>query len=110
MKVFSITLTAVLVGQAYGFVAPNGAARAPTSLAGSLEEYAEELVETAKTLVRPGRGLLACDESTGTVGSRLESIGMENIEENRRDVRLLFAYDSILRRSELDPRIDDARA
>jgi len=91
MKVFSITLTAVLVGQAYGFVAPNGAARAPTSLAGSLEEYAEELVETAKTLVRPGRGLLACDESTGTVGSRLESIGMENIEENRRDWReLLF--------------------
>merc|ERR1719331_3220842 len=30
----------------------------------------------------PGKGLLACDESTGTVGARLEANGMENIEEN----------------------------
>jgi fructose-bisphosphate aldolase class I len=42
-------------------------------------------------MVRPGHGLLACDESTGTVGTRLESIGMENSETNRRDWReLLF--------------------
>jgi len=40
---------------------------------------------------RPGYGLLACDESTGTVGSRLESIGVENTFENRATWRnLLF--------------------
>ena len=42
-------------------------------------------------LVRPGFGLLACDESTGTVGARLESIGVENTFENRATWReLLF--------------------
>lgn len=91
MNIFnSLTLAAVLVSNASGFVAPQGTVRT-TSLNGSLEEYAEELKATAKQLVRPGRGLLACDESTGTVGARLEGIGMENIEENRRDWReLLF--------------------
>lgn len=88
MKIFnSITVAALLVNKSSSFVAPHGTIRT-TSLNGSLEKYAEELKATAKTLVRPGRGLLACDESTGTVGARLESIGMENIEENRRDVRL----------------------
>merc|ERR1712241_436027 len=46
--------------------------------------------------VRPGRGLLACDESTGTVGTRLEGIGMENNEDNRRDWReLLFRTEGL---------------
>ena len=36
---------------------------------------ADILTETAAAMVKPGKGLLACDESTGTVGSRLESIG-----------------------------------
>ena len=54
----------------------------------SLEKYSEELKETAAKMVRPGFGLLACDESTGTVGTRLESIGLENIEENRQIVSL----------------------
>jgi len=56
----------------------------------SLEKYADELKETAAKMVRPGYGLLACDESTGTVGSRLESIGLENIEENRQKWRQLL--------------------
>jgi len=56
----------------------------------SLEKYADELKDTANKMVRPGFGLLACDESTGTVGARLESIGLENIEENRQKVR--FSY------------------
>mmetsp|Transcript_13516 Transcript_13516/g.29256 ORF Transcript_13516/g.29256 Transcript_13516/m.29256 type:complete len:108 (-) Transcript_13516:469-792(-) len=86
MKIFTLTLATLAVDKSSGFLAPKGAART-TSLNGSLEIYADELKETAKTLVRPGRGLLACDESTGTVGARLESIGMENVEENRRDVR-----------------------
>merc|ERR1719265_874262 len=37
-------------------------------------KYADELRETASKMVAPGKGLLACDESTGTVGKRLESI------------------------------------
>merc|ERR1719424_1751095 len=41
-------------------------------------------------MVAPGKGLLACDESTGTVGTRLESIGLENNEENRRTWRQLL--------------------
>jgi len=57
----------------------------------SLEKYSDELKATAKSLVRPGYGLLACDESTGTVGKRLESIGLENTEANRAEWReLLF--------------------
>mmetsp|Transcript_48345 Transcript_48345/g.58525 ORF Transcript_48345/g.58525 Transcript_48345/m.58525 type:complete len:393 (+) Transcript_48345:59-1237(+) len=62
----------------------------------SLENYSDELIATANAMVRPGFGLLACDESTGTVGSRLESIGMENTEENRRDWReLLFTTEGL---------------
>lgn len=89
MKIIApLALAALVVDTAIGFVAPKRTAhRATSSLNGSLEKYAEELKATANALVRPGRGLLACDESTGTVGSRLESIGMENVEENRRDVR-----------------------
>lgn len=56
------------------------------SLKMSLEKYSDELKETAAKMIRPGFGLLACDESTGTVGTRLESIGLENIEENRKKV------------------------
>merc|ERR1719486_1589459 len=47
-------------------------------------------------MVKEGKGLLACDESTGTVGTRLESIGLENNEENRREWRqLLFTTPSL---------------
>lgn len=50
-----------------------------------------ELKTNAEKLVRPGYGLLACDESTGTVGARLEGIGVENTFENRATWReLLF--------------------
>ena len=55
----------------------------------SLEKYADELVQTANSMVLPGKGLLACDESTGTVGKRLESIGLENTEANRQTWRNL---------------------
>lgn len=65
-----------------------GGVKSKTSLNMSLEKYSDELKETAAKMVRPGYGLLACDESTGTVGTRLESIGLENNEENRRNVRL----------------------
>ena len=62
----------------------------------SLEKYSAELVETANAMVLPGKGLLACDESTGTVGKRLESIGLENTEQNRQIWRnLLFTTPGI---------------
>ncbi len=45
----------------------------------------------ATAMVAPGRGILAADESTGTIKKRFDVIGVENIEENRRDYReLLF--------------------
>merc|ERR1719238_432820 len=59
-------------------------------------KYAEELVATATAMVLPGKGLLACDESTGTVGTRLEANGLENIEANRQKWRnLLFTTEGI---------------
>jgi len=58
---------------------------------GSVETYADELKETAAKIASPGRGILAVDESTKTIGKRLASIGVENSEENRQAYReLLF--------------------
>lgn len=49
------------------------------------------LAETARALVAPGKGILAADESTGTIKKRFESIGVPNTEDNRRAYReLLF--------------------
>src|SRR5471032_1308031 len=50
-----------------------------------------ELNGIANRLVAPGKGLLAADESTGTIQKRFDKIGVANSEENRRDYReLLF--------------------
>jgi len=53
---------------------------------------AEETQEaTARALVAPGKGILAADESTGTIEKRLKSIEVESTEENRRAYReMLF--------------------
>jgi hypothetical protein len=67
--------------------------RGESSLQMSLEKYSDELKETAKNMVRPGYGLLACDESNGTVGTRLESIGLENVEKNRQEVSKIEVID-----------------
>ena len=49
------------------------------------------LNETAIAMVAPGRGILAADESTGTIGKRFDSIQVSNEEENRRAYReMLF--------------------
>ena len=56
----------------------------------------EELADIAQAMVAPGKGILAADESTGTIGKRFDSIGVENIEENRRAYRdMLFATKGI---------------
>ena len=50
----------------------------------------------AQAMVAPGKGILAADESTGTIGTRFDSIKVENIEENRRAYRdMLFTTKGI---------------
>jgi len=45
----------------------------------------------ARKMVAAGKGILAADESTGTIGKRLDGIGVSNSEDNRRAYReLLF--------------------
>ncbi len=51
----------------------------------------EDLKSTAKELVAEGKGILAADESSGTIEKRFSSIEVESTEENRRAYRdLLF--------------------
>jgi fructose-bisphosphate aldolase, class I len=51
----------------------------------------EKLASTAKAMVAPGKGLLAADESSGTIKKRFDTIDVESTEENRRAYRdLLF--------------------
>ncbi len=77
---------------------------------------ANELHETAKALVAEGKGILAADESTGTIKKRFDSIDVESTEETRRAYRdLLFStegaeefisgvilYDETIRQSSAD--------
>jgi fructose-bisphosphate aldolase class I len=51
---------------------------------------AHELHETAGAIVADHKGVLAADESTGTIKKRLDSIGVESTEENRRFYRQLL--------------------
>ncbi len=76
----------------------------------------DQLAKTANEMVTDDKGLLAADESTGTIGMRLDSIGVENTDDTRRDYRdLLFRaeglgkcisgailYDETLRQSAAD--------
>ncbi len=51
----------------------------------------QSLNQIAKALVAPGKGILAADESTGTITKRLKSINVESTETNRQAYRnLLF--------------------
>ena len=50
-----------------------------------------ELNKVAEAMVAPGRGVLAADESSGTIKKRFDAIGVESTADNRRDYReLLF--------------------
>ncbi len=50
-----------------------------------------ELNKVAEAMVKPGRGILAADESTGTIGKRFEAIGVPSTADTRRDYReMLF--------------------
>jgi len=64
-------------------------ANLPYNAAGN---FANELVVNARKISAPGKGILAADESTGTIQKRFEAIKLDNTEENRRAYReLLFA-------------------
>ena len=76
----------------------------------------QDLAATAKALVVPGKGILAADESDGTIKKRFDSIGIESTEDNRRAYRdMLFTtegaaehisgvilYDETIRQSTAD--------
>ena len=53
-------------------------------------ELKKELSEIAQAIVAPGKGILAADESTSTIGKRLQNINVENNEENRKAYRQLL--------------------
>ncbi len=50
----------------------------------------QELHEIARAIVADHKGILAADESTGTIKKRFDSIGVESTEENRRFYRQLL--------------------
>src|SRR5499427_8057828 len=57
-----------------------------------------ELNKVANAMVASGKGILAADESTGTIKRRFDAIGVENSEDNRRDYReLLFRSTDAMR-------------
>jgi fructose-bisphosphate aldolase, class I len=59
------------------------------------EKYGKEMDATIKTICTPGKGILAADESTGTIGKRFDQIKLENTETNRQAYRqLLFDVSS----------------
>ncbi len=49
-----------------------------------------ELNKVAQAMVAPGKGILAADESSGTIKKRFDTIGVESTEDNRRDYRELM--------------------
>ena len=58
----------------------------------------QQLVEVAEAMGTRGKGILAADESSGTIKKRLDSIGVESTEENRRNYReMLFRTSDALR-------------
>jgi fructose-bisphosphate aldolase class I len=56
------------------------------------------LNDIANRMVAPGKGILAADESSGTIKKRFDAIGVESTEETRRDYReLLFRSTEAMR-------------
>ena len=52
----------------------------------------DKLAKVAEAMVTPGKGILAADESTGSIKKRFDSINLPSTEESRRDYReMLFS-------------------
>ncbi|KAK6057995.1 hypothetical protein COOONC_04437 [Cooperia oncophora] len=54
------------------------------------KEKEDELRQIANAIVAPGKGILAADESTGSMEKKMKNIGTENTEEQRRKYRQLL--------------------
>ena len=64
------------------------------------DKQKQELSDIAKKIITSGRGILAADESSGTIGKRFDAIQLQNVEENRRLYRsLLMACDESVKAS-----------
>ena len=50
----------------------------------------DQLAETAKAMVAPGKGIIAIDESNNTIKKRFDSVGIECTEDNRRAYRQML--------------------
>ncbi|MCF8470020.1 MAG: fructose-bisphosphate aldolase class I [Parvibaculum sp.] len=58
----------------------------------------ETLESIAQAMVAPGKGILAADESSGTIKKRFDAINVESTEENRRDYReMLFRTEEAMK-------------
>jgi fructose-bisphosphate aldolase class I len=61
-----------------------------------MQAFKAELIQTAREIAEAGKGILAADESTGTIGKRFDAISVENTEANRRAYReLLFTTEGV---------------
>src|SRR5262245_56084860 len=74
---------------------PKSSAKPPATSQPSSSDAAAlppaDLGRTVRQILAPGRGILAADESTSTIGKRFAPIGVANTEENRRAYRdMLF--------------------
>jgi fructose-bisphosphate aldolase class I len=62
------------------------------------ESMTQSLETIAHAMVAPGKGILAADESSGTIKKRFDAIGVENTQSNRRDYReMLFRSSEAMR-------------
>ncbi|KMZ58517.1 Fructose-bisphosphate aldolase [Zostera marina] len=60
-------------------------------------KYSDQLISTAAYIATPGKGVLAADESTNSIGKRFVSMNIENVETNHRRYReLLFTTPNAL--------------
>ncbi len=55
-----------------------------------MDDKTKELNAIATAMVAPGKGILAADESSPTIGKRFAALGIESTEENRRSYREMF--------------------
>ena len=61
-----------------------------------MTEWQSDLEGIAQALVAPGKGILAADESTGTIEKRFAAVGVDSTPENRRAYRnLLFTTPAV---------------
>src|SRR5215218_4310512 len=79
-------------GRPFGWKIPGRAAHARNDDVEETEDMnLDQLNKTADAMVRPGKGILAADESSSTIKKRFNAIGVESTEDNRRDYReMLF--------------------